>query len=248
MRWCLLVALLGAGTSASISSAAAVELSPAAPVVAVGGASFHSNNWSGYSMTGGPFTVVTGTFDVPSLSATPGAATTSEWVGVDGGPGHRGSLIQAGVTESYSASTHLVNTYAWWEILPSSETIIPLSVASGDQVTVTIGQIAPGLWRIWVIDDTTGEVYFIDQAYSGAGGEADWIVEAPTSAPSRIIDTLGQYAPVTFSNLAVTGAAASLVEWGMVQGGTLVSAPSALTEAGFSIGYTAANPPGVQLP
>jgi hypothetical protein len=231
---------VGVTDSTAAAAAGAVSLQVLAPRVLYA----HSNNWSGYSVVGGPFTVAAGTFTVPSLSASPTTATTSEWVGVDGGPGQRSSLIQAGVTESYDASTQLVTTYAWWEILPSSETRIALPVAPGDQMTVTVGQVSPTVWGIWLTDDTTGQTFSTEQPWSTVGGSVDWIVEAPTSASSGTLDTLGQYTPgVTFSNLGMTGASASTIQWGMVQSGALVSVPSALTTAGFSVAYGSAPPP-----
>jgi Peptidase A4 family len=237
-------------TEAALAPQADVDTLPLAvsaataplPTDLSGTVNLHSTNWSGYSAIGGPFTVATGSFSVPSLTPTPAPATTSEWVGIDGGPGHRGLLIQAGVTESYDASTQIVESYAWWEILPDSETPIPLTVAPGDRITVTIGQMSVGLWNISIIDDTTGEAFATKRAYSGAGGSADWIVEAPTSTINGIIDTLGQYTEVTFSNLGVTGPAASLFNWGMVQGGVVVSVPSALTATGFNAAYGAVSP------
>ncbi|HWB23027.1 MAG TPA: G1 family glutamic endopeptidase [Gaiellaceae bacterium] len=219
--------------------------SAALPIVVSGASNLRSKNWSGYSISGGPFTVATGTFNVPSLAATAGTATTSEWVGIDGGPGSRGSLIQAGVTESYDASTQLVTTYAWWEILPSWEMRIPLTVAPDDQITVTIGQVSAGLWSISLVDETTGQSFSTQQAYSGGGGSADWIVEAPSQSTGAV-DTLGEYTPVTFGNLGVTGPATATYEWGMVQSKIVVSLPSALTAAGFTIAYgpVAPAPPG----
>ncbi len=64
-----------------------------------------SSNWSGYVAAGGPFTAVAGTFNVPSLTATPTRAATAEWVGIDGSSASDPSLIQAGVQETYDPST-----------------------------------------------------------------------------------------------------------------------------------------------
>jgi len=69
-----------------------------------------SSNWSGYAVTDGPYTAVTGTFTVTSLDS---GDTTSEdlaeWVGIDGF--NNSSLIQAGVEESvnpYNTSEFIV--------------------------------------------------------------------------------------------------------------------------------------------
>jgi hypothetical protein len=58
---------------------------------------------------------------------------------------------------------------------------------------------------------------------------------------------LGQYSPnVTFTNVSASGAEGSLMASVMVQGGTTVSEPSALTPAGFTVAYggTVPSPPG----
>ena len=56
-----------------------------------------SSNWAGYATTGGPYTVVTGTFTVHRLAAgTPFYDRVAEWVGIDGSSSSDLSVIQAG--------------------------------------------------------------------------------------------------------------------------------------------------------
>jgi hypothetical protein len=85
--------------------------------------------------------------------------------------------------------------YAWWEVLPSPETIITnwsndsgaeAIVNTGDQITVTLTYAGTGNWEILVKDDTTGG-YFTTEVYVGVlgtsampGDSAEWIVEADT--------------------------------------------------------------------
>lgn len=65
-----------------------------------------ADNWSGYAVTGGPFTSVSGTFTVPYITM---AATceqkVSEWVGIDGFGPNDSSLIEAGIDESETDPT-----------------------------------------------------------------------------------------------------------------------------------------------
>ena len=206
-------------------------------VVSLTTATATSDNWSGYFETGGPFTQVTGTFNVPNLAASGTTTDTSEWVGIDG-VGDQ-SLIQAGVNEMYDPSTNLVNVQAWWEIIPAPATpIFTLAVVPGNTVTVTISELSAGLWAITVIDDTTGQTFTIDQAYSGPAQSAEWIVEAPTLIAANTVFTLGNYSPaVTFSNLGTVGTPTSLYGVVMVQNGVPVSMPSALVPAGFTVAY-----------
>ena len=203
-----------------------------------------SHNWSGYIERGGRFTAVRGTFNVPNLGASPGATATSEWVGNDGAAGDDRGLIQAGVAESYDPSTNRVRLYAWWEILPARETVVPLPVRVGDVMTVLVGKDGNGRWTISLRDDTSGRGFATTRAYAGPGSSAEWIVEAPTSAAGRI-KTLGHYVPdVDFSDLRFGGGPQeSLDETQIVQDDSVLSTPSALTSRGFAVAYGSAAPP-----
>jgi hypothetical protein len=197
-----------------------------------------SSNWSGYIELNGPFSKVTGTFSVPSLlSGTPRADQMSVWVGIDGGNGDN-SLIQAGFNESPSpgSATGFV-IQPWWEILPASETYInSVDVGAGDTVTVAINQISGTQWGITLTDNTNGESFTTDQAYSGPASTAEWIVEALTVGGD--VATLAPYSPnVSFSDLGFIGSATALQAVVMVQASRQVSTPSTLTVNGFNVAY-----------
>ncbi len=193
-----------------------------------------SDNWSGYAVTGGPFTYVTGTFTVPYLQTYVPNSAAVEWVGIDGVS--NSSLIQAGVDElPYNSSYFILQP--WWEILPALQTsITTVTVHAGDTVTVTIGEVSGTEWGITLTDDTNGESFTTDQTYTGPGSSAEWIVEAPIANGSLI--TLALYSPVvTFSDLWITGAQTTLTKSIMVQNGVQVSTPSALDSNGFNVAY-----------
>ena len=85
-------------------------------------------------------------------------------------------------------------------------------------------------------DDTTGQRYGIEPNYTGPATSAEWIVEAPSLSGGTT--TLGDYTPnVTFRNLAVDGAAVGVDQVFMVQGGAVVSSPSAQDLTGFTVAY-----------
>ena len=203
-----------------------------------------SSNWSGYVELNGPFTSVTGTFSVPSLSpGTPRGDQMSEWVGIDGGNGDN-SLIQAGFNESpdpNNPDSFIIQP--WWEILPAAETYIAsVQIQPGDQVTVSIDQISGTDWGITLTDDTNGESFTTDRTYSGPASTAEWILEALTV--SGKVATLAPFSPVvTFSDLGFSGSTTKLQEVVMVQSGTQVSTPSTLTANGFSVAYGSNAPP-----
>jgi len=203
-----------------------------------------SSNWAGYVELDGPFTSVTGTFSVPSLSSgMTGTDRMAEWVGIDGGNGD-GSLIQAGLNETpISNNPGQFTIQPWWEILPATETYIPsVQIQPGDDVTVTIRQFAGTNWAITLSDDTNGESFTTDQTFTGSATTAEWIVEALT-VNGQIVP-LAPYSPVVdFSSLGFAGTSASLEEMLMIQNGSQVATPSATSPSGFSVAYGASAPP-----
>ncbi len=210
-------------------------LSPPVPVV-------ETRNWSGYEVSGGPFTAASGTFDVPDLVASSGSSVVSEWIGIDGS--NNSSLIQAGVQEEIPPGSSTVDVHAWWEILPASEMPIAMAVHPGDQMSVSVSALGGGQWQISVVDETSGQSFVTAQSYNGPGGSAEWIVEAPTSGTSGAVATLGDYVPsVTFGTPRFTGVETGVIEDVLVQGGAVVSIPSPLGTNGFSVAYGAAAPP-----
>lgn len=205
--------------------------SPAGVASAIEG----SSNWSGYAVTAGPYTAVSGTFDVPAVTPNDPGGLASEWVGVDGL--HNSSLIQAGVAEGGTTA------FAWWEILPDPPTSIPMPVTPGDDITVSISQASSTSWHIAVTDDRTSQTFATDQPYAGPAASAEWIVEAP-SAGADLQYPLAIFSPtVTFTNLAFTGPEDTLTELVMEQSRKIVATPSGLSSTGFSIAYGATAPP-----
>jgi hypothetical protein len=201
-----------------------------------------SSNWSGYSIASGPYSYVSGTFNVPDLYAASTDTYVSEWTGVDGASDS--DLIQAGVTEMFDPDSDLVYFMPWWEILPAAETpITTMSVLPGDTVTVIISQVGAESWQITVTNDTTAQSFTTDQTYTGPASSVEWIVEAPQVDGS--ITTLGDYSTdVNFSGLSVTGTQNNLSYWYMFQGGVQVSTPStSLSASGFSVAYGDVAPP-----
>ena len=144
-----------------------------------------STNWSGYVLEGGPYTAVTGTFQVPLLYPRLGAGTrTAQWVGVDGADNQ--DLLQAGISEQMSnvvgACTRHPQAWAWWEELPGPDApFVTLTVRPGQWVTVTIAEV----WRFWwfvnVSNDSTGKSISTQALYFGPRSSAEWVVEASSS-------------------------------------------------------------------
>ncbi|MDE3077063.1 MAG: hypothetical protein KGJ86_16735 [Chloroflexota bacterium] len=152
-----------------------------------------SLNWAGYQATGGTFTGVTGTWTVPPVSGTAFGADAT-WVGIGGVETH--DLIQAG-TEATVTNLGQTQYQAWIETLPQVSHPIPLTTNSGDSITVSINQQAPGRWQVSFKNNTTGQSYQQVLSYRSSGSSAEWIEEAPSSV--RGLLPLDNFGTVRFS-------------------------------------------------
>lgn len=152
-----------------------------------------SSNWSGYAASGGTFTSVTGTWTVPTVSAT-SAGADATWVGIGGLTSS--DLIQAG-TQAMVDGSGSVEYSSWIEMLPASSRTVPLSVTAGDAVTVTISQQSGNDWLIAMKNNTTGGTYNITVQYSSSNSSAEWVQEAPSIG--RGLVPLDQFGTVQFT-------------------------------------------------
>jgi hypothetical protein len=156
-----------------------------------------SSNWSGYAASGGTFTSVTGSWTVPTVTAT-SAGADATWVGIGGLTSS--DLIQAG-TQAMVDGSGAVEYSAWIEMLPASSRTVPLTVSAGDSVTVTITQQSGNDWLIAIKNDTTGGTYNITVQYSSSNSSAEWVQEAPSIGRGLVPLDL-------FGTVQFTGAAA----------------------------------------
>jgi hypothetical protein len=220
------------------------------PGVQSANAGWASSNWSGYALTGGPYTSITGSWKVTKVAASSRQTFSSTWIGIDGF--NDSNLIQTGTEADYYNGAAHYN--AWWEILPAAETpISTISVQPGDAMTANIFQITTGAnagkWSITISDVTRNQSFTTTQSYKGQLTSAEWIEEAP-SIGSRVA-TLAHYGgPLTIDPGTVNGQNPGLVpaDGGvMVQRAGQVSTPSTpdADADGFNMGYgsTAPAPP-----
>jgi hypothetical protein len=205
-----------------------------------------SLNWSGYALTtGGPFTAITGAWQVPAVQPSAAATYSATWIGIDGFT--TPSLIQIGTAQNYIPGNPGPFYQAWWEILPAAATPIPDAVAPGDQMNAAITALGAGLWSLSLTDATQQWSFTSTQAYAGQLASAEWIEEAPTLNGGSVLP-LAPYSQTGFSLGSVNGGNPHLVsaEGGvMVQGSAQVSTPSLPDAAGsgFSLAYGAVSPP-----
>lgn len=152
-----------------------------------------SLNWAGYAVAASNVTSVSGEFTVPQVELG-GPGFVAEWVGIGGY--NTQDLIQAGIGQDAYVPGVAVSYYAWWELLPNAETVIPgKPVSPGDHVTVTITNTSGSAWTIDMADTTQGWTFQQNVTYNSTKSSAEWIVEAPTlvvaqTIPPRITPTV----------------------------------------------------------
>ncbi len=204
-----------------------------------------SRNWAGYAATSGTFTEVNGTWTVPNVSSSGHASADATWVGIGGIKSS--DLIQTG-TQAISNSSGQTTYSAFFELLPSVAQTIPVSIHSGDSVTVSVSQQSTNQWQISLKDNTTGQSYQITTSYTSSLSSAEWVEEAPSNGRSML--PLDMFGTIQFSNCSTTQNGSQMnISQANAQSITMINAtgqelaaPSAINsdEASFSVTRTSA--------
>src|SRR5947209_9052545 len=236
------------GTAPSQPSAPA----PVAPVAPISpSAQGTSHNWSGYAASGGSYTAVTGTWTVPQLAPTGAPGVGATWVGI-GGVNSR-DLIQAG-TQDVSAGNGQSQYQAWIELLPAASQQVPLAVAPGDSVTVSITEqgAGTGVWQIAFKNNSTGQTYQTTVHYTSSQSSAEWIEEAPAGRGGILpLDSFGTI-PVSGATAVANGQTVDLAQAGaqpitmLNSAGQPLAVPSAIGSNGSS--FSVARPQAAATP
>ena len=98
----------------------------------------------------------------------------SQWVGFGrdhGKPTNPGGVTEADIKE-------VLSIYPWWEILQAANAPIAMTVGAGDKITISIFKASANMCATTLDDDTTGQDFRTEEAYTGPVSAADFIVEA----------------------------------------------------------------------
>jgi hypothetical protein len=174
---------LGAAASGSLPTASVAQIRPGPTAGTV-----DSLNWAGYAVTpGSGVTAVSSTFTVPAAGLLP-PGFSATWTGIGGYS--TTDLIQAGVAEEDPVTSLLLGSqyYAWYEILPASETQISgcsgdpsCTVSPGDHMSVRISSVGNNTWDV-SLTDAGHWTWSQDLTYASSESSAEWIQEAPSLA------------------------------------------------------------------
>ncbi len=199
-----------------------------------------SSNWSGYVAIGSRYNSVQGSWVVPSVSATNTVSADAAWVGIGGVSST--DLIQAGTEAISEGGT--VTYEAWYELLPSGQVRLPLSIHPGDRISTFIAETSPNLWSITIINATTGERSQSSVAYTSSYSSVEWIEEMPMGNSEGVntgFTPLDSFGSVNFSGAYATenGSFKNIVNLGgqpitMAVNGQTLATPSALSGDGAS--------------
>ncbi|MDB4939889.1 MAG: hypothetical protein JWO40_314 [Candidatus Doudnabacteria bacterium] len=170
-----------------------------------------SLNWAGYVAQAGKFTSVQGTWIVPKVGKSKKVKTDAAWVGIGGVDSN--DLIQAGTMAitGMGATRYSV----WYELLPNYSKVLPLPVKAGDSISASIQQIASTKWKIYLVNNSSGQSYTKVVSYKSLVSSAEWVEEMPSDGSYDLMP-LDNFKTVTFSNGFVIkdGKKASILESG----------------------------------
>jgi hypothetical protein len=215
-------------------------------VLPLQGGTTDSLNWSGYAVTPSSpnVTAVSSTFTVPAAGLAP-AGFAATWTGIGGFS--TSDLIQAGTGEQSLPSNPLLGPqyYAWYELLPASETQLTgctgdanCTVTPGNNITVNISQVSGNTWSISMTDAGHWS-WSKNVTYSSSESSAEWILEAPTLVAQTTLANVGtaHFGPTssyTAGGATHTIAAGNPTQIDLGTGAVNEATPSALASDGQS--------------
>jgi len=179
-----------------------------------------TGNWSGYVLphylTKKKYTAGQATWTVPTVTYDGVEAASASWIGIGGFctskkcPDVDNSLIQLG-TEQDAIGESETDYYAWYEVLPESETPISLEVNPGDVITASLscdGDCTDNQWTLAMTNETTSESWSQVISYESSQLSLEVIQEAPADGDGIL--PLADFDTITFSGTTGNSASANL--------------------------------------
>lgn len=228
--WAIFLGLLSLGAVAAGTvpggSAGPVAVSHAQPR----GREHSDQTWAGYAVTGGgPYTSISGSWNVPAMDCSHGGGDASPWVGIDGWGND--TVEQIGI--DLDCRNGRGSYHPWVEMYPGPSDYFRESVSAGDTLTASVS-VANGTWTLTERDTTAGWSRTFQRRPKKAPQEAsaEAIVEDVGSGGAPPVPDFGT---VSFSSVSVGGV--SLASAGSAHQTTLERDSTPLTsESGLSGG------------
>jgi Peptidase A4 family len=240
MKWTRRGAVLGSSLFATAALLVLVMSSMATPAQAASRhpearprlASDSDQTWGGYAVTGsGPYTSISGSWNVPSLNCSKGSGDVSPWIGIDGWAND--TVEQIGVDlDCYGGKA---SYHPWVEMYPANSVYFKDTINAGDVLDASV-TVDGSSWILKESDPDSGWTKTFDETSSDQLASAEAIVE---SVGNSKVPPVPDFGKVTFTNISVNGspfASAGKVHETTLQRGTIVLArDSALKVTKFSI-------------
>jgi hypothetical protein len=238
----MIVTLVAGATLLAGASAAAAGPGVHPPRIA-GPSNSTSANWSGYAVTGGPFTGVSASWTQPTVTCAPGETSYSAfWVGLDG---DTTSTVEQIGTDS-DCVNGVPTYYAWYELYPKLSAQL-VSISAGDSISASVTTDGRGNFTLEISVNGTPTTVQGKLPHASLSS-AEVIAEAPSSnhGPNGELG-LASFGTVSFTHATADGTSLGLQgpdPITMVRGGTTLAVPSGITSGGdFSVGWNAASGP-----
>lgn len=175
-----------------------------------------SLNWSGYAALTNlndpkNYSVekVSGSWTVPTLTATPNDAYSVAWVGIDGYFDNETAVTVEQIGTAHFWSGGVPNYFAWFEMFGPTSTgglneIVNFPVNPGDKIFAQVKYIGHHIFSLKIYNIT--QKVFAKIPYSltfqplASRTSAEWIVEAPTDSTTDEVLPLANYGTIKFSD------------------------------------------------
>jgi hypothetical protein len=149
-------------------------------------------NWTGYTGASNfqnPEPLISGisaTWTVPEIKPSKGTTEMSTWIGIGGSTPNDHTLIQAGTMEKSTNGS--VRYFAFVELLPEPQRIIPIKINKGEAVSFSIQLIdeKANRWAIQVTNVSTNESFIVKGTYNSSRLTANWIGQERNASDERL--------------------------------------------------------------
>jgi hypothetical protein len=189
-----------------------------------------STNWSGYALSGGPYTSVVSSWVQPAVKCSGSNQYAAFWDGLDGYGDdtveQTGSMGYCTTSGSRHSRTFAPVYYAWYEMYPAAMVEFLKPVKPGDQITASVTGSSNGNFTLVLSDARQKWTETVNETLPNpALSSAEVVAEAPSSGS---VLPLADFGTVTFTGALVNGQAMASSPGGQLSEITMKSVSGAL--------------------
>jgi hypothetical protein len=193
----------------------------------------HSDQtWAGYAVTGsGPYTSITGDWNIPKMNCSKGDGDASPWIGIDGWSND--TVEQIGIDLDCRGGKP--SYHPWVEMYPGPSDYFSDKVDSGDTLVASV-KVSGESWVLTESDLETGWTKTFERSSTDQLASAEAIVEDIGNSGAPPVPDFGA---VTFKHIEVDGtpidSAGTVHKTTLERGSTKLSEESQLAGGRFTI-------------